>query len=221
MTWRTSSGERVLGPCERTVFLDFFDLWWEMNGGFEHIQYNIAAKPFLSLTKAQKHSVIEEVLVHLLGPTETCPELTAANESCIYSCYSYMLETEMEMKEGIYGEAILQALEERGCKIKKTKPEADEDSVPVKPAQKGDEAPEEDDDDAKWPYMGCKEEWKWDMAIEFLVDSILWDRDWDFFFVQAKPSLMKDVDIDPKYFKIPRAKTGAKKRVEMYPSSLN
>lgn len=89
MTWKTSEGERVLGPCEAKLFLSFFDYWWDSNERLsaEAKEWINAEEPFESLSTAEQHSVVEEVLVHLLSETKKIPKLSAANESCIYSIH--------------------------------------------------------------------------------------------------------------------------------------
>jgi hypothetical protein len=193
MTWKTSSGERVLGPKEGRLFLDLFDSWWEVSGKCAD-KYCTNVEPFMSLTLKQKQSVAEEVLVHLLTPTLSCPKLSAANESCIFSIFSSMMDMHLEVKEEVYGQAILDALKERGCF-------------------------DDEEDNGDWPYIGCKDDEKWNTAIECLADSILWDRDWEMPFVQANPGLMRFADIEQDYFKKPRAKAGAAERVEAFCSA--
>lgn len=86
---------------------------------------------------------------------------------------------DLETVEDIYGPLILDALEERGCPIKRGKEKKEKAKRKKRSARQREEDEEEEADKDFWPYMGCRNEEKWNDAIEFLADCILWDRDWE------------------------------------------
>lgn len=73
---------------------------------------SISPGPFERLTDPQKYSVLEAATIALTQPTDTCPELTALNESAIYYVYAWLKQQfsdDVEIGEDAWGEVLLAA----------------------------------------------------------------------------------------------------------------
>jgi hypothetical protein len=96
MTWKTSSGERVLQGAEANLFASAIAMMIDMMrdnmsyGGDRVLQpFSLIRGPFQHLSTNQQLSVLYQVASALLTKTKV-PELTAINESAVYYVYKFV-----------------------------------------------------------------------------------------------------------------------------------
>lgn len=115
----------------------------------------------------------------MIEDTVEIPELTALNESAIYYVYAWLKEEfyDSENGESVYGQPIIDVLSECGA------------------------FEENEDNEDYWPAMGCLDSSKWEEAIEYIADQILWDRDFEMEdIVGVNPTVMEALRINMGYF---------------------
>ncbi|KAG2449850.1 hypothetical protein HYH02_005373 [Chlamydomonas schloesseri] len=190
MTWKTSSGERVLLPKEANLFcsciataIDFAD---DGESGLLNYGDPLIQAPFEQLGKNEKYAVLEDVTRALLLETPSCPKLTAINESAIYYVYRWLAEQfdDVDSGEEVWGAQVIAALQESG-------------------AFEEMEGEEGDEDGGYLPKMGCLDRDRWENGCEALADRILWDRDFemaDLLGHGTKQGIMAFATMDSDYF---------------------
>ncbi len=145
--WRTSKGDRTLGPAEAQLFLHAAQLF--AHALFLEMEASSAApsgNQFQRLPPTHGAIVCADILIALTDPNVPTPTLTAVNEAAISDIFRH-LELDLEDPDEETGRRvqalIVAALQERGL----AEPENPDD-------------PED-----------------WDTCMEELLDQILWDRD--------------------------------------------
>ena len=136
--------------------------------------------PFQNLTDPQKYTVLIDVTRQLLTETPVSDQ-TAISEGAVYYVYCWLKQQFSDVYHGVevWGDLILKVVAE------------DE--------EKGD------GEDDYFPTLDCYDMEKWDSAIEWIADRILWDRDWEmasqFPAIKGNFSpLMRYMSIQPDYF---------------------
>ncbi len=199
MTWQTVKGNRILHVDEAKLFAKCISVMVKCKDlgevGLPAVvsgrRRPITDGPFEHFSEGVQFSILDDVLHALTTPTKETPKLLAYNESAIYYVYAWLQEFFKDLPRGedVFGELVLKALH----------------VYPEDLVIDVDSEDEEEDATDVWPKMGCLKYDCWEMAIDFLADRILWDRDFEIppFY---NPQIMQFGDIALDYFSArPRA----------------
>ena len=155
--WWTPDGERVLRGPEATLFREALGVLTDFVRDDEKgdlCQFGISA--FDSLQRSQKLAVLAEVGTALLREEEPGPTLTAVREATVAVVYELvrdMVQLEIDDPQAAGGRPTWRELVLSACRQRRV----DDDSL---------------------PSQDCDDLEEWDLLIQCLAGSVLWDDDW-------------------------------------------
>jgi hypothetical protein len=156
--WWTPDGERVLRGPEATLFREALGVLTDFVRDDEKgdlCQFGISA--FDSLQRSQKLSVLAEVGTGLLSEEEPAPTLTAVREATVAVVYELardMVQLEIDDPQAAGGRPTWRESVLGACRQRRV------------------------DDDDSLPSHDCEDLEEWDLLIQCLASSVLWDDDW-------------------------------------------
>lgn len=181
MTWNTSRGNRILKGKEAKLFINAFAYMmdWVYIMGEEY--YNTENCKFNNINHNQKSVIFKEMLTGLFFESELCVDLNQYNECAIYYVFNALSDAidDIEVFENVWGQDIIDTYEE-------VWPFEDEINSFIL------EDDEEYENDR--PYIGCLDKEKWESAVNFLKEQILYDED----FTGMIPLLLCDLQLRDK-----------------------
>lgn len=217
MTWQTPDGDRWLEDSEASLVRDVLgvmvDRLTENLACDDEKFWNFGVFAFDELTSTQQLTVLGQVATHLLTETPEPLELSAVNESAVYSIFRVLaseIETEIESEIDIDHISGLDA------QSKEWLTEWRKSALAAYHQTMGEPVIEEPlpadcmfgdmEDDEPPLTVDCSEFARWESVTEQLADQILWDRDFDMAgeFLDAQPAqaalLKQHMGIEPDYY---------------------
>ncbi len=196
MTWNSNNGQRTLEGAEAALIRDALAdvverCRHEIESGTEHWTYDVAL--FDCLEPGVQLALLAEVGQALLRQTETCPELTAANEATIAALYRYIeeaLEIEIDVQ-------ILDGLSD----------DSDSSEAVFFWRSRVRAVFEEDDEIDELPDLNSTDSGNWLLLVQLLHDRILWDTDYEMggIFLDTPPesanALRELMNVNDNYFR--------------------
>ena len=202
--WATSQGDRTLVGCEAQLVAHAVRYLRDMITAAvdTDASYSSQVVLFNSLRPNQQLAILNEVAQGLLDLATPVPELTSIREATVHALYRELITlVEIEIDLGSLDEDMIFNTR-LGIRLAC-------DQISKFPNQWSDGFIFDDPNAYHPPESDCEDVEEWSLAVEFLADQVLWDRDFEMepIFADHDPRRLGEIKerlgIEPDYFCLP------------------